>query len=100
MRLLDAPLPNVWLGVSAETQAAADERIPYLLSTPAAVRFVSVEPMLEEIDIFDYLNGCPVKVSDRQYITRDMARDAGVMSLKVYCYQTKHGFGQHLRLTG
>lgn len=40
------PLPNVWLGVSAEDQPRADERIPDLLATPAAVRFVSGEPML------------------------------------------------------
>ncbi len=40
------PLRNVWLGVSVENQEAADERIPLLLQTPAAVRFVSVEPML------------------------------------------------------
>jgi protein gp37 len=40
------PLPNVWLGVTAENQAAADERIPHLLRTPAAVRFVSCEPMI------------------------------------------------------
>jgi protein gp37 len=40
------PLDNVWLGVSAEDQAAADERIPLLLRTPAAVRFVSAEPLL------------------------------------------------------
>lgn len=40
------PLPNVWLGVSAENQATADERIPLLLQTPAARRFVSCEPML------------------------------------------------------
>ncbi len=40
------PLPNVWLGVSVEDQAAADERIPELLATPAAVRFLSVEPLL------------------------------------------------------
>ena len=40
------PLPNVWLGVSVENQAAADERIPHLLRTPAAVRWLSVEPML------------------------------------------------------
>ncbi|NIX55327.1 MAG: DUF5131 family protein [candidate division Zixibacteria bacterium] len=44
------PLPNVWLGVSVENQAYADERVPILLSIPAAVRFVSVEPMLEPID--------------------------------------------------
>ncbi len=40
------PLPNVWLGVSVENQAAADERIPLLLHTPAAVRFISAEPLL------------------------------------------------------
>lgn len=44
------PLPNVWLGVSAENQEAADERIPILLDTPAAVRFVSAEPLLEAVD--------------------------------------------------
>jgi len=43
------PLPNVWLGVSVEDQATADERIPLLLKTPAAVRFVSAEPLLEEL---------------------------------------------------
>lgn len=45
-----APLPNVWLGVSCENQEAADERIPLLLQTPAAVRFVSAEPLLGPID--------------------------------------------------
>lgn len=44
------PLPNVWLGVSAEDQRRADERVPDLLATPAAVRFVSAEPMLGPID--------------------------------------------------
>jgi protein gp37 len=44
-------LPNVWLGVTAENQARADERIPILLSIPAAVRFVSVEPMLGPVDL-------------------------------------------------
>ena len=45
------PLKNLWLGVSVENQKAADERIPLLLKTPAALRFVSAEPMLEEIDL-------------------------------------------------
>jgi protein gp37 len=40
------PLPNVWLGVSVEDQQRADERIPHLLRTPAAVRFLSCEPLL------------------------------------------------------
>ncbi|MGX9981933.1 phage Gp37/Gp68 family protein [Methylobacterium fujisawaense] len=44
------PLPNVWLGVSAEDQRRADERVPELLATPAAVRFVSAEPLLGSID--------------------------------------------------
>lgn len=43
------PLPNVWLGVSAEDQDTADFRIPALLATPAAVRFVSAEPLLGPI---------------------------------------------------
>lgn len=44
------PLPNVWLGVSCEDQQRADERIPDLLQTPAAVRFVSAEPLLGPIN--------------------------------------------------
>lgn len=42
---------NIWLGVSAERQKEADERIPDLLATPAAVRFVSAEPLLGPINI-------------------------------------------------
>jgi protein gp37 len=49
------PLPNVWLGVSAEDQQRADERIPWLLKTPAAVRFVSAEPLLGPLDISPWL---------------------------------------------
>lgn len=45
------PLPNVWLGVSTERQQEADERIPHLLQTPAAVRFISAEPLLGPIDL-------------------------------------------------
>lgn len=45
------PFRNIWLGVSAETQKCADERIPWLLKTPAAVRFVSVEPMLGAVNL-------------------------------------------------
>lgn len=47
-----AGYPNVWLGVTAENQAAADERIPYLIETPAAVRFLSCEPLLGPLDLF------------------------------------------------
>ena len=45
------PLPNVWLGVSVENQKCADERIPLLLETPAAVRFISAEPLLGPLDL-------------------------------------------------
>jgi protein gp37 len=45
------PVKNVWLGVSIEDQATADERIPLLLETPAAVRWVSAEPLLGPVDL-------------------------------------------------
>ena len=51
------PLPNVWLGVSVEDQRRADERIPLLLDTPAAVRWVSAEPLLGPVDLRSYLTG-------------------------------------------
>lgn len=55
------PFPNLWLGVSVEDQERADERIPILSDTPAAIRFVSCEPLLGPIHIhkcefaFDWL---------------------------------------------
>lgn len=51
------PLPNVWLGVSVEDQAAADSRIPLLLETPAAVRFLSCEPLLSAVDLSQWMSG-------------------------------------------
>lgn len=48
------PLPNVWLGVSVEDQATAEARIPLLLQTPAAIRFVSYEPALGPVDWFTF----------------------------------------------
>ena len=54
-------LPNIWLGVTAENQETANERIPILLDIPAAKRFVSIEPMLSDVKLIqsyvDYLNG-------------------------------------------
>ena len=52
------PLCNVWLGVSAERQQEADERVPDLLATPAAVRFVSAEPLLGDINFEEAWHGC------------------------------------------
>lgn len=45
------PMANVWVGVSVEDQRAADERIPHLLATPAALRFLSCEPLLGPVDL-------------------------------------------------
>lgn len=57
------PLPNAWLGVSVEDQQTANARIPLLLQTPAAVRWISAEPLLDAVDISgwidpDYFTGC------------------------------------------
>ena len=49
--LIQWPIPNVWLGTSVEHQAAADKRIPDLLATDAAVRFLSCEPLLGPVDL-------------------------------------------------
>jgi protein gp37 len=48
-------LPNVWLGISCERQEEADERIPLLLQTPAAIRFISAEPLLGPIKLHETL---------------------------------------------
>jgi protein gp37 len=61
----DLPLPNVWLGTSCEDQAAADARIPHLLRCPAAVRFLSCEPLLGPIDL----------ALDRELLTDKMDAD-------------------------
>lgn len=45
------PLPNVWVGVSVENQAAADQRIPFLLETPALVHWISAEPLLGPLEL-------------------------------------------------
>ena len=57
----DHHLPNLWLGVTVENQARADERIPILLDTPAAVRFVCCEPLLGAVDLVrghQWAKGC------------------------------------------
>jgi protein gp37 len=54
------PLPNAWLGVSVEDQKRADLRIPALVDTPAAVRFLSCEPLLGPVWIDEYIwQACP-----------------------------------------
>lgn len=45
--------PNVWMGISAETQQNLDRRLPHLLNVPAQVRFISAEPLLEYVNLLD-----------------------------------------------
>jgi protein gp37 len=59
--VLHGILPCVWLGVSVEDQQRADERIPLLLQTPAAVRFVSYEPALGPVDFSKWLPAVPYR---------------------------------------
>lgn len=61
----DWPLPNVWLGVTAENQEMADKRIPVLLKIQAAVQFVSVEPMIGPVKLKPEWLLC---LSDGQYM--------------------------------
>ncbi|MFC4506150.1 MULTISPECIES: DUF5131 family protein [Streptomyces] len=77
------PLPNVWLGVSVEDQKWADIRIPALLGTPAAVRFLSCEPLLGPVDL------------KRAVITRGSERGHGLTASFVHaagcCENGLHG---------
>ena len=71
-------LPNVWLGVSVEDQKTADERIPLLLQTPAAVRWISAEPLLGPIDL-THLKGSTLNALDGiDFESIGDIRDAGV----------------------
>jgi protein gp37 len=81
---LNWPLPNVWLGVSAENQPTADDRIPILLNTPAAKRFVSLEPLLG-----------PIVLTDRDPIRLATGKDA-LPENRVYVSLLKGwGLGQY-----
>ncbi len=74
-------LPNVWPGVSVENQKAADERIPFLLRTPAAVRFVSAEPLLDAIEFHKWIN-LPMNIHGDFPFGHHLIADAGIH--KVY----------------
>jgi len=69
------------IGVTAEDQEMADERIPVLLQAWSGKNFLSCEPLLDLIDISYYLSGCPEQVSSRHFVTREMAMDACDMAL-------------------
>jgi protein gp37 len=60
------PLPNVWIGTSIANQADADRNIPNLLQIPAAVRFVSAEPLIGPVDL--HLRGLREALTERHEI--------------------------------
>lgn len=84
------PYENVWLGVSVENQATADERIPLLLECPAAVRWLSCEPLLGEVDLSRWLLPfkacgncpCPDPEADRTGID-DCCRDPDLLKSQI-----------------
>lgn len=59
LKTRNGSLLNVWLGVSVEDQARADDRVPHLLATPAAKRFLSCEPLLGPVDLAELSDGLP-----------------------------------------
>lgn len=77
------PNPNIWLGVSVENQKAADERIPLLLQTPAAVRFLSCEPLLGPVRFWPYtLTERPCFVCEAE---DSLGEDRGTQSHPINC---------------
>ncbi|MBN4060291.1 phage Gp37/Gp68 family protein [Planctomycetaceae bacterium AH-315-I19] len=91
------PLPNVWLGTSVEDQATADERIPHLLRCPAAVRFLSCEPLLGEVVLPEDSPACDIhglhfdridveSSDDRAHCKACHERDPEATSSLTWCY--------------
>lgn len=70
---LREPRKNVWLGVTAENQRRADERIPALLSVPAVVHWISAEPLLGPINFMPWFKGATRDVTDDLYDAPDGA---------------------------
>lgn len=85
---IEMPLPNVWLGVSTEDQRRADERIPDLLATPAAKRWISAEPLLGPIDLEHV--AAPVGEGDDDFEDDDWKLNA---LLAGSCYEFKNQDG-------
>ncbi|MCO6445011.1 MAG: phage Gp37/Gp68 family protein, partial [Anaerolineae bacterium] len=70
--LAGAPPPNVWIGATVVNQEEADRDIPKLLATPAAVRFVSIEPLLGDIRLGSFLQRSPSAAFANGCVTPDM----------------------------
>ncbi|MEG4149433.1 DUF5131 family protein, partial [Microcoleus sp. Pol12B5] len=88
------PLPNVWVGTSIENQEVVDQRIPHLLNTPAVVRFLSCEPLLEKIDLLEFLNHAIRQASRRSYLSGDFKQGTGDRFRRQYLEDCQEGLGQ------
>lgn len=107
------PLPNVWVGVSAEDQRWANTRINALMNTPAAVRFVSCEPLLgpieyDEFPAVDWVivggesgRGARPMRSEWVRSLRDQCEDAGIaFHFKQWGSRDEHGIPMHKKAAG
>jgi protein gp37 len=87
--------PNVWAGVSVETQARAEQRLPVLGRIPAARRFVSAEPLLEAVDLGPWLAGVHWVIAGAESGSRHEARPMDldwVRDLRDQCVATGTAF--------
>lgn len=86
------PIQNIWLGVTAENQEMADKRIPILLQIPAAVRFVSVEPMLSPVRLILARRYC----TNCNYLHWSYnPAGSGFAYKEVYCPECGFAYGYH-----
>lgn len=95
--------PNVWIGVTVEDQAAADKRIPLLLEVPAAVHFLSCEPLLGPVDLGRFLpteryyvakcGACGFIASSERFIEHSNGDDADVLCPACYSSKTDETSG-------
>jgi|SRR5690554_5133613 len=84
--------PNIWLGVTVENQEMADKRIPILLQIPAAVRFVSVEPMLSPVRLILARRYC----TNCNYLHWSYnPAGSGFVYKEVYCPECGFAYGYH-----
>ncbi len=81
------PLPNVWLGVSVENNEYAEARIPDLLATPAAIRWLSCEPLLGPVDLSRWLDQAHYEI-----VTSYRMSPLGLAPCEVQTWQSKIGW--------
>jgi protein gp37 len=95
---LERPRSNVWLGTSVEDQARAELRIPHLLQVPAAVHFLSCEPLLGPVDLRPWLSELQWVITGGESGPRHRAFDVGwVREINAQCASrgVAHFFKQH-----